>query len=226
MTAYEKLGKDIIDVQKSAWESNQTLRTGFDYASALEQKNDYSTAIQVLKQVTSMNRTDFGAWEKLGNIYIAQNDHKNATITFLHIANNISQGDIKVYEKIVNGYIAQNQYEKAYQWANKAIKTNKEPGLSYKLRGDVYYAAIEYYISSRDVTFEDKLAFKLAYDDYKKSYSHGEYSVKTRIDYLKQYRIPTSEDWFVNKYNPNGSNRTNFRPNLPEYSWITESVKK
>ncbi|HRD18930.1 MAG TPA: hypothetical protein PLB60_07755, partial [Candidatus Marinimicrobia bacterium] len=93
-------------------------------------------------------------------------------------------------------------------------------------RADLYFAAADYYTSGRQITFEDKLVYKLAYDDYLKVMELGDASVKSRIDHLKEYLIPTPEEWFFNRYDANGAMRTSFRPLSPEYKWITVEPKK
>ena len=82
------------------------------------------------------------------------------------------------------------------------------------------------YSSPEKLTFEDKLVYKLAYDYYKKAYEKGEYDVKKRLDYLKQYLIPTHEDWFLNKYDNKGNLRKSFRPKGEYYNWIEEEPSR
>lgn len=224
--AYEKLGKDVIEVQKEAWEKNPNATTGLNYATALEEKKDYNAAIDVLKRVTALNPSNFEAWNKLGNNYKNIGDRENVIRTYTHIATKISPRDINVISNIVDAQLALAQYQEAYEWAKRALEINSNSKLSNKLMGDVYYGAVEYYTSSREVTFEDKLVYKLAYDYYKKAAELGEFGVKSRLDYLKEYRIPTDEDWFMNKYDAAGKDRTNYKPQLEEYDWVEESASK
>lgn len=226
MLAYEKLGKDVIEVQKEAWEKNPNASTGLNYATALEDKKDYNAAIEVLKRVTAMNPSNFEAWNKLGSNYKNIGDRENVIRTYTHIATKISPRDINVIANIVDAQLARAEYPEAYQWAKRAMEINPKSKLSNKLMGDVYYGAVEYYTSAREVTFEDKLVYKLAYDYYKNATELGEFSVKSRLDYLKEYRIPTDEDWFMNKYDAAGKDRTNYKPQSTEYEWIEESASK
>ncbi len=226
MTAFKKLGKDIITVQKEAWEKNPTSTTGIEYASALEDKQDYQGAIDILKQLSATNSTSFVIWDKLGNNYKNLGEKENIIRTYKHIATKISPRDLNVIGNIVNAHVELAQYKEAYIWAQKAITINKNSKISNKLLGDVFYGVVEYNTSSRDINFEDKIVYKLAYDYYKKASAQGEFSVKGRIDYLKEYRIPTSEDWFMNKYDSNGKDRTSFKPLMECYNWINESASK
>ena len=54
----------------------------------------------------------------------------------------------------------------------------------------------------------------------------GDQSVKKRIDFLKEYLIPSKEDWFMHKYDDTGAERKIFRPQGNNYDWITAEVKK
>ncbi len=226
MLAYKKMGKDIITVQKEAWQENPTASNGIDYAKALEERNEYQKAISVLKKVTQIAPSNYEAWQKLGNNYQNVNDTKNVIKTFTHIATKISPRDLNVISNIVEAQLTSANYEKAYEWAKRAYSVDEQSKIANKLMGDVYYGAAEYHTSSRDVNFEDKLVYKLAYDYYKKANELGDYGVKSRLDQLKEYRIPTKEDWFMNKYDEGDKERTDYTPKMECYNWIEEGPIK
>ncbi len=224
MLAYQKLGKDLTEVQKETWEKNPTATTGLDYATALEEKKEYEEAIVVLKKVTMIAPSNFEAWEKLGSNYKNIEDKENVIKTYSHIATKLSPRDLTIIANIVDAQLSLAKFEEAYEWAKRAYQINPESKVSNKLMGDVYYSAAEY--CSKEVDFEDKLVYKLAYDYYKKASELGEYSVKSRLDYLKEFRIPSNEDWFMNKYDAGGKDRTDFTPQKECYNWIDESASK
>ncbi len=224
MLAYQKLGKDLTEVQKEAWEKNPSVTNGLDYASALEEKKEYENAVVVLKKVTTMAPTNYEAWEMLGSLYKTLDDKENVIKTYKHIAEKLSPRDLDIIANIVETQLALTRFEEAYEWAKRAYQINSNSKTSNKLMGDVYYRAAEYY--SEEVDFEDKLVYKLAYDYYKKASELGEYSVKSRLDYLKEFRIPSDEDWFMNKYEAGGKDRTDFTPQKECYDWIEESASK
>ncbi len=225
LTVYQKQGKDVIVVQQEAWENDPSTRTGLDYANALTDKMEYALAIAVLEKVTLADRNNMEAWNKLADLYKTTGDIDKSITTNIHIIKAIAPKNIDIFKNIIVGYSDMANFEEAFKWASKAVETIGSPQ-SYKLRGDIYYATADFNASSGKLTFEDKLVYKLAYDDYRKALSGGESSVQTRIDYLKEYLIPTSENWFMNRYNADGSKRANFRPRGDAYNWITESAKK
>jgi len=225
LLAYQKLGKDVGEVKKEAWEKNPNASTGLDYATALESDKSYSDAIAVLKQVTTIDPSNFEAWEKLGNNYKNIDDKENIVKTYTHIATKISPRDLNIVSNIVEAQLGQAKFSEAYIWAKKAMTINENDKTSHKLLGDVYYGVANYN-SDSEISFEDKLVYKLAYDSYKKASSLGDFSVKSNLDRLKEYYIPTDEDWFMNKYDASGKDRTNFKPAKAAYDFIQESVIK
>jgi tetratricopeptide (TPR) repeat protein len=124
-------------------------------------------------------------------------------------------------------YINLGDFETAYTWAKKALAINRNSPVAYKMRADVLFAAAEYHSASHSpISFEDKLVYKLAYDDYRQAKKLGDYSFQSRIDFLKEYLIPTREDWFMNRYDANGKERSVYRPRLECYKWIDLNVSK
>lgn len=220
LTAYEKLGKDITQVRQEQWEQNPSnVRYGLDYAQILSEQLQYEKAIETLKAVTLLDLRNREAWEKLANMYTTLGKTKEAIEANIHIHKNIDSRDLEIIQDIATGYQQLSDFASAYEWAKKAVALGKS-SLAYKIRADVFYSAAEYYTGSRQMNFEDRLVYKLAYDDYKKAYEMGDYSVKSRIDFLKEYLIPNKEHWFMNRYDASGATRNDFRPKLDCYSWV------
>ena len=226
ITAYEKLGKDITTVQKEQWEQNRgNVRYGLEYAQALADQFMYDEAIDVYTQVTGLDLKNREAWEKLAEIYTTVDRSEDALKAYTHINKNIAPRDITVIDKIARTLRRVGRYDQAYEWAKKALDIEKT-ATTYKMMADVYFDAAENSSGSRQLNFEDKLVYKLAYDYYKKAQEKGDYGVKSRIDFLTEYLIPTNEDWFMNRYDANGNSRQSYRPNLPCYSWVVEEARK
>lgn len=226
LTAYEKLGKDPTDVQKEQWEKNQdNLRYGLQYAKVLSDKRDFAKAIEVYKKVTTLDPKNREAWENLGDLYMALNQTDEAVKAYTYIGKNIAPRDPSIIQKIVREYTTIADFTNGYQWAEKAV-TIGGTSLAYKIRGGFFYAAAEYNSNSRQLNFEDRLVFKLAYDDYLKAMEMGDMSVKNIVDNLKEYLIPTKEDWFLNRFDEKGVERKVFRPKSACYNYIQNEVSK
>ncbi len=226
LTAYAKLGKDITMIQKEQWEKNpDNVRYGLDYAAALSDQLQYDKAIEVYKKVAAIDPKNREAYENLGKLYYALDKNEKAIETYIHINKNILPRDLEVIQNIVKGYQLLFNFKEAYRWAEKAVEIGGS-SLAYKIRADLYYSAADYYTGDKQANFEDKLVYKLAYDDYRKALQMGNQSVKKRIDFLKEYLIPSKEDWFMHKYDDTGAERKIFRPRGNNYNWITAEAKK
>jgi tetratricopeptide (TPR) repeat protein len=222
---FNKLGIDPTKIIREQWEKNPTnIRYGLEYAKALTDKLQYDKAIEVYKKVTAQDLRNKDAWEKLADLYKTMGRYQEAAGAYEHIAKNIDPKDLTILDDVTKMYINLADYATAYIWAKKAVSLGNS-GVAYKIRADVFYMAADYYSSSRQPkSFEDKLVYKLAYDDYRKAKDLGEYGIQSRLDLLKEYLIPTREDWFMNRYDASGKERTVFRPRLDCYNWIDVNV--
>ncbi len=222
---FQKLGKNITAVQKEQWERNPSnVRYGLEYADALADQLEYDKAIEVLEKVTVLDLRNKEAWDKLAELNKNLGNYGKAAKAYEHINKNINPKDLEVIDNASKMYINTADYQTAYDWAKKAIAASNT-SRAYKIRADVFFAAAEFYSSSRSpISFEDKLVYKLAYDDYLKAKKLGDISVQSRIDFLKEYLIPTREDWFMNKFDAAGNERSVYRPRLDCYNWIDMDV--
>ncbi|MDD5764905.1 MAG: hypothetical protein PHW79_01450 [Candidatus Marinimicrobia bacterium] len=226
LIAYEKLGKDITDVQEEQWKKNPTnLRYGLQYAKVLTDNRDFEKAIEVYKQVTLLDNMNRESYENLGDLYMTMNKIDDAVKTFTYIGKNIAPRDLTIIGKIVRAYTSQGDFINAYPWAQKAVEVGGS-SIAYKVRGDYYYAVAEFNCSSKQLNFEDRLVYKLAYDDYLKVVEMGDVSVKNLLDHMKEYLIPSQEDWFMNRFDEKGVERKNFCPKSACYNFIQVNVKK
>ena len=226
MIAFDRMGKDIIDVQREQWEKNpDNIRYGMEYAFSLQDRLEYESAIEVYKRIAAIDNGNREVWENLGRLYTALDRTEDAMKSYLHINKNIDPKDIATIQQIVKGYLHKEDFPNALLWSEKAVDQGNQ-SLAYKIRAEVYYTGAEYCVGDRKMNFEDKLVYKLAYDDYKKAFASGDQSVKSRIDFLKSYLVPTVEDWFMNKDDEKGNPRRVFKPRGECYSWIKTDVKK
>ncbi|HPC35507.1 MAG TPA: hypothetical protein P5268_04330 [Candidatus Marinimicrobia bacterium] len=226
--AYQKLGRDITTIQKEQWEKNPTnIRYGLEYASALKQQREYDKALVVYQQVAELDAKNLEALSNIAELNFTQkNNYAEALKAYDQILKNISPKDLNVIQQAARCCQLLADFPKGLEYAQKAIAIDPNSPQAYKIRADLYYAAADYYTTGRQMNFEDKLVYKLAYDDYLKVMELGDTSVKSRVDHLKEYLIPTPEEWFYNRYDAKGTARTSYRPLSPEYKWITTEPKK
>jgi len=226
--AYQKLGKDITTIQKEQWEKNPTdVRYGLEYAAALKQQRDFDNALTVYQEVAKLAAKNLEAWSNIADIYFTQkNNYTEALKAYEHILDNISPKDLNVLQQIAKCCQLLNDYPTALSFAQKAITIAPTSPQAFKIKADLYFAAADHFSAGRQLNFEDKLVYKLAYDNYIKVIELGDVSVQSRVDHLKEYLIPNREEWFFNRYDANGVARTSYRPLNPDYKWITDEPKK
>ncbi len=226
--AYQKTGKDITTIQKEQWEQNPTnVRYGLEYAAALKQQRNYDAALSVYQKVAQLDTKNLEALNSIADIYFNnKNNYVEALKAYNQILSSVSPKDLPTMQQAAKCCQMLNDFPVALSYAEKAIATAPTSPQAYKIRAEVYYAAADYFSSGRTMNFEDKLVYKLAYDDYMKVAELGDSSVRSRLDHLKEYLIPTREEWFFNRYDANGATRTSYKPLNPEYKWINAEPKK
>jgi len=226
--AYQKMGKDITTIQKEQWEKNPTnVRYGLEYAAALKQQRDNENALGVYQKVAQLDQKNLEALNNIADIYFTtKNNYVEALKAYEQILKNISPKDINVLQQVTKCCQMLNNYPTALSYAEKAIAADPASAQTMKIRADLYFAAADYFTSGRQMNFEDKLVYKLAYDDYLRVIELGDASVRSRVDHLKEYLIPTREEWFFNRYDAQGVARSSYRPLNPVYNWITAEPKK
>ena len=225
--AYQKLGKDITSIQREQWEKNPTnIRYGLEYASALKQQREFDKAIEVYTKIAQLDAKNLEVYTSLADLYQFKNKTQETIKTLEHIHKEIAPRDLDVVQKICKGYQQLADYPTALIWAEKAVNINASSALAFKIRADLYFNAADYFTSGRQSNFEDKLVYKLAYDDYRRALELGDVSVKSRLDHLQEYLIPSKEDWFFNRFDEKGNSRASSRPRNPVYNWITAEPKK
>jgi len=224
LIAYNKLGKDITEIKKDLWQKNpSSARYGLEYAVDLKQKQRYAEAIDVYKQVVVIDPKNRIAREDLALLLYNLGNITEALQQYIYLAQNILINNPDILQKITDGYLSQSNFEEAIAWAEKAASAGTAQG--HKIRAMVYYIGADRCAAGKP-NFEDKLVYKLAYDDYLKAYQMGDITVKERLDHLKEYLIPTKGDWFMNAQDASGNPRSNYRPVKPCYKWVKTEPKK
>jgi tetratricopeptide (TPR) repeat protein len=178
-------------------------------------------------------REDFGKAEAEFRAYVTKMPDDKVAIEFL--ASSLQnqekyQEAINVYESLIklepthkksmceiaSCLKALKKYKNARDYANKALAIDSQFGLAFIVRGEIYEACVEDCISNRGndrTTWDDKLVYQLAYDEYSKALKDIAFRdiTERRISYVKQL-IPTAEDRFMHKSDTKATG--------PCYNWI------
>ena len=216
--AYIALGKDVSDVDRQRWEKDPSnIQYGLEYVNSLTNNDNIDKALDVLLEIKSYDRYNKKILEKIGAIYL---DNNNNNLAF-DIYNDLYKIDKnhKVAIEISKILIDQEKYQNALDWAELAVKNSGENGESMFQRAEVYFSLADA-CSGESLNFNDKLVYEIAYEDYSMAINKGFYRAKIRRDFLKENNITSKGDWFML-----GDEKT-AKPQGQCYSWINRKVNR
>jgi tetratricopeptide (TPR) repeat protein len=183
-------------------------------------EKDYPNSIKHLTVLTNIKPTEVRALELLSYSY--QNlGRYSVAIPFYQKIIAMKPDDKKVLCEMASCYKELKQFSKARSVAAQALKIDNNYGLAFVVCGEIYQACADECINQRPkprAKYDDKLVYKLAYDEYTKALNDDQFVDMSRkkMIYIKP-DLPTKEDSFM--YN----NRTAINTNeFPCYTWIQE----
>ncbi len=176
---------------------------------------EYEKAIEAFKAVLKVDPKNTTALEYLGRSYEGLSRYTDAIRTYKQILK-IEPKNVKIMSLIASVYAVMNDFTSAMVYVNKAKRIDPKNGLPYMVAAEVYESAVTYCSNKRgkkEFTYDDKLVYKRAADEYKKAMRDPNYAsdAKKRLKQLANL-VPTKEDYFLH------SNR--MKPKDKCYSWI------
>ena len=140
--AYEKSGRDPLDVYKNRFDSNpENVSYGLDYADKLIAADQPDEATIVLQKVVDADPTSKVAYRKLAQAFDSADRLREAAQTFERLFK-LDPRDFRVAIKISEVYIENQDYNSAFDWADKAVTLSGEAE-AYGAKGNVYYKAVQ-----------------------------------------------------------------------------------
>jgi len=212
-----------IDAALQSWEkalasdpNNTTVLMNLGETYFKEQR--WSEAVKPLTTLVGIKPDDAYALELLGNSQQNLGKPREAIAVYEKILA-LKPDNKKILCEMANCYKELKQFAKARSIANQAMKIDSNYGLVYIVRGDIYAASADDCINQRSKKvskFDDKLVYRLAYDEYAKAVHDVQFTdeAKRKMNYI-QLDIPTKEDLFMNK-----SRTTINTTDYPCYAWI------
>lgn len=111
-----------------------------DKAAAAEKEKDFSTAVQILKEIIADDPADFIAWARLGSVYFEQNKSSDARSAYLKaIAAKADYAPAMV--NLGKIYLVQQQVESAIEVLEKATRLEPTTARGFQLLGEAYLLA-------------------------------------------------------------------------------------
>jgi tetratricopeptide (TPR) repeat protein len=190
-----------LDAYRQAYLNDPTnLDLALKYGEAAAQSDTVEHALKPLSDVISEapSRRAYvlraGVYENLGRYRNAIEDYKQGL--------NLSPNDADLMLKIAVDYRLIDDFSSAQFWVNRALRAQPGNGLAFINMGEIYEAAVSYCLKQKGsrTTYEDKLVYELAYNEYKKAQNDPAFRsrARTKISYVEPL-IPTTEDRFMNK---------------------------
>ncbi|RQV96929.1 MAG: tetratricopeptide repeat protein [Calditrichaeota bacterium] len=172
-----------------------------DYGDAAVRAGKFEEAIKPLSVAISKDpkvkayNLRAQAYESLGSYSKAINDYKSAL--------NLEPSNADLMLNIANNYKFLNNFSSAKYWVGRALGTKPGYGKAYITMGEIIEASVPYCQKQRKnskTTFEDKLVYEKAKEQYDYAKRDPAYNSKARnkINYL-QSLLPTKEDRFMNQ---------------------------
>ncbi|RKY87858.1 hypothetical protein DRQ09_03805 [candidate division KSB1 bacterium] len=189
--------------------------------SEYEKRNESDKVIEMADKLIALQPNNLDAYEKKANAYANKLDYRTVIKIYTKMLkinpNKNKDNEKRFLVKIAEAYIFLKQYSTARNYVRRALRIDKNYGYAHFTLGYVYESCAEDVVKKKGgyqkLTFDDKLIYKLAYDEYQiasKDYE-TERRAKNKIAGLANF-IPTNEDRFMH---PNQT-----KAKSKEYEWI------
>ena len=222
-TAFERTGKDPLELYLEKYNNNPTTTNGIQYADALMQNDRISEAIDILKTVTRKESNNKIAWRKLGDAYVLNEDWRNASDALEKVFS-LDARDYVTAIRVCEVNSELENFGKAASWADKAIKASNSAGDALAAKGDVYYKAF-HSCRTPEVSRDDRVVARLAYKYYTQAESKGYRNAIGSKNWLRDNEVLfTKSDWFM--VDASQKSAGYLTANSSCYSWVSERMYK
>lgn len=191
----------------------ENMRFRFQLAKSYHSAAKFDSAIVNFKIVIKNQPDNIDALELLADSYQSINKFTQAIDIYKTIIDKNSD-DKKNLCNLASAYTSLGRYTTARSTVNRALRIDNQYGLAYLTLGKIYETAADRNIRKNDgkTSYDDKLVYKIAYDQYVKAKKDLAYKrdAENRIQALKPV-IPSTEDGFLHDYDT---------PKNEVYDWI------
>ena len=229
--AYEKTGRDPIDVYRKRFEDNpENISFGIDLSDQLINDNRTEEAIEVLEEIYESGKNISSVsiklvLQKLANAHFSIDDLNSASNAYENLFE-INTRDFKTAIEIAKINTSLLNFKKALYWSESAIKIAPDNGQTYASKGNVYYAAFNECRSNLP-NVDDKIVSTLALKYFKIAEDNGfRRSIRDR-KYLEDNADDLTfgkADWFMLDDSIKRKGSISVKGDC--YSWVSELVKK
>lgn len=221
--AYEKSGRDPLDVYKNRFDNNpENVSYGLDYSDKLIEADRPEEATRVLQQVVDVDPTSKVAYRKLAQAYDSADRLVDAAKTYERLFK-LDPRDYRVAIKIAEVYVEDQDYSSAFDWADKASTISGE-GEAFGAKGNVYYKAFQS-CRSGEISVDDRVVASLAYKYFDEAETKGFSRYSRSKDWLTENEVLFGKaQWFM--MDANIKNQGYVKASSACYRWISEKLNK
>ncbi|MFQ6606213.1 MAG: tetratricopeptide repeat protein [Fidelibacterota bacterium] len=221
--AYELSGRDPLEIYGERFKNNpDNVSYGLDYAERLIAVERYDEAIDVLKQVLSVDKTSKLAYRKLGQTYIQADRLDEASAAFEELFK-LDPRDYNVAIKVSEVNVENRNFGKAFRWVEKAVALSNS-GEAYGQKGNVYFKAFQN-CRTADVSLDDRIVVTLAYNNFLKAEELGNKRFTRSLQWIKDNEVLFGKaQWFM--LDEDQKNKGYLKPTGSCYDWVEEKLLK
>ena len=192
----------VIETQENLVASEPgNMKYKLDLAQSYHRAGLFEQAIGQLTVVFENNPDDIVASELLGDSYQQVEQFQDAVNIYTQILKS-RPDDKKNMCNLAMSNTSLGRFMTAMRQVQQVIRQDRNYGLAYLTRGMIYETSADRCVEKNDskVTFDDKLVYKLAYDEFTRAKQDLEWKndAERRLRYLETL-IPTREDLFMHK---------------------------
>ena len=222
-TAFERTGKDPLELYLDKYNNNPTGTNGIQLADAYMQNDRINEAIDILKAVSRKEPNNKIIFGELGDAYNLNEDFLNASAALEEVYQ-LDPRDYQTAIRICEVNSELENFSKAIYWAEKAIRGSKSSGEALGAKGDVYYKAF-HTCRTPEVSHDDRIVARLAYKYYTQAESKGYRTVSGSKNWLRDNEVLfTKSDWFMLDVSQKAAGYATVKTTC--YSWVTEKLYK
>jgi tetratricopeptide (TPR) repeat protein len=150
-----------------------------------------------------------------------ENTYNKSELLNLHRALKNDPKNVDILFRLADRYRKDNDYKKSYKYLSRIIEIDSMNSMAYIIRGEILEEQIYHCINSENYyfTFEDKLVFRLALENYRiaASFSNSKINIER-----KEEAIGTLADFSHDIIDPP---LKTIKFNKDCYSWIKPEIK-
>ena len=209
-------GKDPIVAMKNSFERDKSnVKNAMRYGSEAYVIGDYNASLEAANAVITVDAQHTEAINLKARSYEGLNQTSEAIKVYKEILQ-LNPTDIKTLCSIGRAYSHLRNFSAARSNVLQAKRIDSGNGEPYMVMAQIYEDAVDYCSGKReenDYTYEDKLVFERARDEYKKAQRDANFAstASTRYNNLAAL-VPTQEEIFMK------NNRKTIKDNC--YNWI------